>query len=110
LSDIAHGSNIRVLNLLTAEKERLDYDLIWAHHSPVLAHVLFKMNISDCRILYSCLSSIIPLEAPPTFHEEIPLFLTHSEKLTEIIIKNGVKPEKIREFPNFAPNSYFEKK
>jgi signal peptidase I len=102
---VKHGIRLIDLNQVT---QPLNYDVIWAHHSPVLAHVLFNTNISDCRILFSSLSSFAPLEAPPTFHHSIHLFLSLSEMNTRIMIENGVEASKVVYFPNYSPTSFYQ--
>lgn len=100
-----HGIKLIDLNQIA---EPLNYDVIWAHHSPVLAHVLFNTNISDCRILFSSLSWLAPLEAPPTFHQDIHQFLSYSEINTAAMIENGVSANNIVLFTNYAPKSFYQ--
>ena len=99
---------INIINLLESNEEVFDHDVIWAHHSPVLAYLLFRKNLTNARLIYSSLSWLMPLEAPPTFHDSIPLFLSYSPKNTEVMQQNGVPAEKILLFPNFAPSSFFK--
>jgi hypothetical protein len=58
-------------------------------------------------VIYSSLSTIINLEAPPFYIDEIPLFLSHNPVNTEILITNGIPKEKIHYFPNYAPRPFF---
>lgn len=107
LQEVVKQHEINVIELLKIESERLDYDVIWAHHSPVLAYLLFKKNISNCRVIYSSLSPIEPLEAPPMFYKDISFFLSMSSVNTSVMEKNGVPAEQIHYFPNYAPDSFF---
>lgn len=110
MKELLEQRNIKVINLLTDSDEVLDYDVIWSHHSPVLAQLLFHKNVKNPRILHSCLSPILPLESPPSFHEVIPLFLSYSSKNSEVMVHNGVQPEIIYHFPNYSPRSFFSAK
>lgn len=108
LLKIARSRGIRVINLLDNIEKPLNYDVIWAHHSPVLAHLLFHRKIDNCRVLFSSLSSFMDLECPPTFHSALPLFLANSELVGNVVNMNEVPQEKIHVFPNFAPATYFK--
>jgi len=107
LQTVVEKHGIKVINLLTDDPSPMGYDLIWAHHSPVLTYLIFKRNISDCRILFSSLSTLVPMESPPVFVKDIHLYLSHNPVNTECMVRNGVPPERIHYFPNFAPDSFF---
>jgi hypothetical protein len=100
-------AGIRVINLLQEGTADLQYDAIWAHHAPVLAQLVFNQSVSDARILFSSLGPLEPLEAPPIFHDAIPLFLVNSRGNQRRLVQNGVREDKIRYFPNFAPARFF---
>ena len=102
-------SGVNVIELLHMKKQELAYDLIWAHHSPVLAYLLYKMDMPPSRVIYSSLSWLLPLEAPPTFHDAIPLVLSVSPETSSILNLNGIPLEKILVFPNYAPGNFFMK-
>jgi hypothetical protein len=98
---------VRVINLLKEEPGELVYDVIWAHHAPVLTHLLFKWKVSPARILFSCLGSLESLESPPLYFDEIPLFLGNSMAIRDRLIEYGLEKEKFYYFPNYALSSSF---
>jgi hypothetical protein len=104
---LVEKAGIRVIDLLQEGAAGLQYDAIWAHHAPVLSQLVFNQPISDARILFSSLGPLEPLEAPPIFHDAIPLFLVNSRGNQRRLIQNGVREDKIRYFPNFAPERFF---
>lgn len=109
LKELVEEKGIRVIELFNDVKIPLQYDLVWAHHSPVLTYTLFKTNILDTRILFSSLSTFIPLEGPPAFHYAIQYFLAISKENVLRLVQNGVQREKIHYFPNYAPAILFTK-
>ena len=109
LEDLVREKGIRIINLYEQDPQYFDYDVIWAHHAPVLAYLLFKKNIADTRILFSSLSPILAMEGPPLFLQDVQTFLALSAETEQILVKNGVPPERIQLFPNFAPAHYFDR-
>jgi hypothetical protein len=72
--------NINVTDLLEDELPYQHYDLIWAHHAPVLNKVLLEKNITADKILVSLLSPYEPLEAPPLYVNDLNLCLVNSRE------------------------------
>jgi O-antigen biosynthesis protein len=107
LRNVVETNNIKVIELLTDDRSLLKYDVIWAHHAPVLTHLLFKWNISHCRILFSSLSTFAPLESPPVYVNDIHCYLSHNLINTACLTRNGVPAERIHYFPNYAPERFF---
>ncbi len=95
------------LDLLAPRTEPLAYDLVWAHHTPVLAHLLFKQPLLDTRILFSSLGPFAPMESPPTFFNDLHLFLVNSQGNQRVLTGYGISPERVYYFPNYAPAAYF---
>ena len=108
LEEIIKQKNIKCLNLLQETNLDLKYDVIWAHHSPVLTQLIFKNKLQNCKILFSSLSPIIALESPPFYFKEINLFLSLSKQNSKVMIANGINPKNIFLFPNYAPKSFFD--
>lgn len=104
----ARRSGLRVVDLL-ASAELGEFDVIWAHHAPVLTHVLFHRRPRDCRIVFSTLSPLTPLESPPTYWVELPCILAHSPFNRDYLLELGAAASVIREFPNCAPRSFFSR-
>ena len=108
LKKIVVKNDLKVIHLLSDDADlAFNYDVIWAHHAPVLSHLLFKKKMPDCRILFSSLSPILSMEAPPIFLDSIQLYLSHSPNNTEVMKQHGVPAENIHYFPSFAPKKYF---
>ena len=106
LKKIADQQNLHVFNLISHSFDS-DYDLIWAHHAPTLTYFLYHHAVSSPKLIFSSLSTIINLEAPPLYIDEIPLFLSHNPVNSRILISNGVPEDKIYYFPNFASAQFF---
>lgn len=107
MAGVFDNKHIPVINLLSEDVDNFNYDVIWGHHFPTMDHVVLKKNWESCRLLFSSLSYIMPVEAPPAFHEDIPLILSYSPVNTEVMISNGISPTKIHYFPNYADESFF---
>ena len=108
LKKIYENMGITCINLLEENDIEMKYDVIWAHHSPVLSHLLFKKKVQNCKILFSSLSTIHPLETPPSYSDDIHCFLSHNAVNTKFMVKNGVLEKRIHYFPNYAPQIFFE--
>lgn len=108
LSELAVFKEINLINLLEERPAGYDYDLIWAHHAPALAHLLFKREVANTRIIFSSLSSLVPLEAPPIFFKDIHYFISHNPVNSLVLVRAGVPVERIHYFPNTAPRRFFE--
>ena len=107
MKEIFAQKGIPVIKLLDGSVDNFDHDVIWGHHFPTMTQVVLKKNWQPARLLFSSLSTIMPIEAPPAFHEDIPLFLSHNPVNTEVLIRNGVSASKIHYFPNYADSSFF---
>jgi hypothetical protein len=109
MQPIVEENEIRVIDLLNGLPGELHYDLIWAHHAPVLAQLIFYWQISPVKIIFSSLGTLEPLEAPPIFSREIPLIMVNSHANQQRMIAEGVSASKIYYFPNYAPEQFFSK-
>lgn len=84
------------------------YDLIIGHHNPVLIKCLFMSDIEYKRAVFSSLSPYMKLERPPFFINELTLCMANSYETRDMLIKNDVKEELIRVFPNYVPREFME--
>lgn len=99
-------NNITVYNLLKDFIPSECYDLIWAHHTPVLSNCLFEKNISSKRIIFSSLSPYEPLEAPPVYTNLLSLCLANSYETRDKLITEGIDKENIYVFNNSVDDSF----
>lgn len=101
--------NKKINIIVPNEKEKLkkEYDIIWAHHYPLLDYVLFSLKIKSNYIFYISLSSFETYEAPPIYSNELSLIGAISKEVKDKLISEGCNRDKIVVFPNFAPSSYF---
>lgn len=84
------------------------YDLIWAHHFPLLPYLIAR-GLKYDRIINSSLSNILPVEKPIFFLENIDLILTLTDKTKRMFkIKYGCDKNKIIVLPNVAPDEFFD--
>lgn len=104
---LAELRGIHIHSLLNEEGPALAYDVIWAHHAPVLTHVIFRRTTGPCRVIFSSLSPLTPLESPPTYFAELPLLLAHSPRNLGYLQGLGMPVERLRYFPNFSPKAFF---
>lgn len=103
-------NNIKVITLGNVNELKKEYDIIWAHHYPLLDYLLFYHKINAKKIIYASLSSFIGMEAAPEYWKDLSVILSNSEKTKESLIRDGVCGDDIIIFPNYAPKAYFETK
>lgn len=101
-------SGIKVLNLFDQEISYNEYDVFWTHHIHTINHLVLNSDRKDTKIIYSCLSPLSSLAAPPVFHKAVNCILSNSRGNTEVLLSEGVQDEKIFYFPNFVPESFFK--
>ncbi|CAM2932238.1 glycosyltransferase [Rariglobus hedericola] len=109
LLERARDLGIRVHDVLNDEGPALDYDVLWAHHAPVLTHVIFRRTLVPCRVIFSSLSPLTAMACPPTYFEDLDRVLAHSPYNVDYLRKLGVLEERLHLFPNFAPKAFFAK-
>ena len=83
------------------------YDIIWAHHFPLLDYLLFNRKIKANYIHYVSLSSYTSYEALPYYYEKLTLVSTLSNEALEKLKNNKFNIDKINIFPNYSPLDYF---
>lgn len=108
MRSLAAARGMRALDLIAATGTVLEYDLIWAHHAPLLTHVVFHRELAPARLLFSSLSPLTALESPPAFWPDIELILAHSPFNREYLEGLGIPPARVRYFPNSFPASYLD--
>jgi len=110
IKELFENNGIKVTNIIQEKLVAKKYDLVWAHHSPVLYKCLFEENVITKKMIYSCLSSFEPFEVPPIFVNELDLCLTNSFETREKLISEGVNSDIIKVFPNYAEKEFFDAK
>ncbi|MBQ8473058.1 MAG: hypothetical protein IJ501_06105 [Bacilli bacterium] len=84
------------------------YDLIWAHHYPLLDYILFALKIKSNYIFYISLSAFDPYESIPIYHNSLSLIGAITNEVKNKLIEEGVDEENIFLFPNYATKEYFD--
>ena len=100
------SENFSVAVLPNENLSRTHYDLIWAHHSIVLDYILFKLNISADKIIFSSLSPFEPYEVIPPYVNNLTLCLANSEETKERLLLEGANPQLVSVFPNYVDDSW----
>lgn len=101
------AEQLNVINCLNNDLTLKNYDLIWAHHTPVLYHVLFEQKVTAKHIVTNSLSPYEPLESPPIFANDLTLSLANSEETKKELLSLGINEDKIMVFLNSVPDEYY---
>jgi len=101
-------AGLRVLNLFADDLRGQSFDLVWAHHSPVLDRLLFGLDVVASRIVCRSLSPFAPLETPPAYGRELSLILANSAETRDEMATIGFGDCAIELFPNSLPEAYFD--
>lgn len=103
------NSKIRVVTMNNIQDLYLEYDILWAHHYPLVDYLLFSSNIKFHYIHYICLSSIENLEQIPVYYEDLNMISVMSYNTrTKLLKENPIyKEDRIEIFPNYALKKYF---
>ncbi|WP_286925030.1 MULTISPECIES: glycosyltransferase [Lysinibacillus] len=109
VKELIKNNKIIVKNILMEELEKKKYDIIWAHHVPILNYLIFEKEVITDKVIFSSLSPFEPLEYPPIYVNELTLCLANSMETFNQLKAEGVNEKNIRLFPNYAPKSYFVK-
>lgn len=105
--DFMKQNNVSLINIKNFDNS-IKYDLVWAHHFPILPYLIRK-GLKYDRIINSCISSILLIEKPIYFYKNIDLILILTDAVKETFINDYKIPlSKIRVLPNTAPDSFFD--
>lgn len=98
--------NIKVYNLIDESIEEQKFDLIWAHHFPVLLDLLFNHKVSTDRLVAY---SMFPLISNPYetffYFNDSALYVVHSYDNQYVKQSQGIKIPLV--FPNSVPMDVF---
>lgn len=103
---------IRIITLANKDDFYDKYDVLWAHHYPIVDYLLFSTNIKFDYVHYVCLSSFEMLEQIPMYYEKFNLTSVMSYN-TRMKLANEnplYKEEKINIFSNYAKKNFFSYK
>lgn len=109
LSDIVN-KKVRVIIPNEIKKLQDKYDLIWAHHYPLLDYLIFQLKIKAKHIIYISLSSFEPLETLPFYYMDLSIIGALSEEAIEVLKCQMPRQRDILVFPNYATKNYFDYK
>lgn len=101
------NKKIRVITLAEIHELYLEYDIIWSHHYPLLDYLLFVKKIKSKHICYFSLSPYEPYESLPVYHDKLSLICGITNEVNEKLLLEGVNKKKLRLFPNYATEDFF---
>ncbi len=101
-------SNIKVIVPNDISKLDKKYDLIWAHHYPLLDYLIFALKIKANHIVYVSLSYFEPLEMLPDYYTDLSIIATITEEIKKKLNRQMLIKKPIVFFPNYAPSDYFK--
>ena len=104
------NENIKIIDINNLCDLKSHYDLIWAHHFPLLDYLLFSKEISADYIHYLSLSAIMGLESLPEYYEELNLVSAMSDHTLLTLKSEGFNVEKISLFTNYSFETNFKHK
>ena len=84
------------------------YDIIWAHHFPLLDYLLFHKQISADYIHYLALSSVEAYEALPEYYQELNMVSAFSKHTIDALKKEKYNVNNINIFTNYTKKEFFE--
>lgn len=100
--------DIPVINFLNPENDdfsNIGFDLIIAHHFPLLTEILLERKITCKKLICHSLSPIIHLEEFISFNQDYCVYSVHSERNKLNMQEKGFKD--VHVFPNSVPSYYF---
>ena len=85
---------------------KIEFDLVWVHHSFLLNWLIFEYKIKAKKIIVSSLSPVVPFESMPPYANDLSLVLANSQETKEQLLKEGINEVFVLE--NYSFKSYFE--
>lgn len=103
------SSDIRILTMDNINDLHSEYEILWAHHYPLLDYLLFTSSVKFKYIHYVCLSSLEALEQIPIYYKKMNMVSVMSYNTREKLIKENpiYEKDRINIFPNYALKEYF---
>lgn len=101
------NEKIKVVVPNDLSKLEKNYDLIWAHHYPLLDYILFNLKIKAKHIVYISLSSFEPLETLPYYYMDLSIVGALSDEAINTLNEQMTEKRDIILFPNYATSKFF---
>ncbi len=98
---------IKLVNANEGDKLEKKYDLIWAHHFPLLDYLLFDRKIAVDYIHYVSLSSYVDYEALPFYYQDLNMVSTLSKEAKDGLEEEGYNANNISLFSNYSLDEDF---
>ena len=87
---------------------KIEFDLVWTHHSFLLDWLIFEKGLKAKKIITSSLSPNEPFESAPIYANELSLTIANSPETYEQLTKvEDVK--NVYLFENYSFSSYFDR-
>lgn len=104
------NKDVKIYDYYTVDNMDKEFDLIWAHHFPVLDYLIFTKKIKANYIHYISLSSYEPYESLPAYYKQLNLVSTLSHESLDVLKENKYSCGKINLFTNYSFQTYFDLK
>lgn len=102
------NKRIKLINYNNADELEKKYDIIWAHHYPLLDYLLFKKKINADYIHYVSLSSFLGYESLPLYYKDLNMISVLSEEGLTKLKNERIDTKDIKIFPNYSFKEYFD--
>lgn len=102
------AGNMHIVDCLTEELEKQEFDVVFVQHYPVFDFVCNKYKILYKKLVVSKLSVINELEYLPICTSEADLILCISEECAEKVYQEIGPDARVRVFKNSVSESFFE--
>lgn len=86
---------------------RMEFDIIWAHHSFLLSWLIFEKKINAKKVIVSSLSARENFEVIPKYANDLSLVLANSQETKQKLQQEGIKDVKVLE--NYSFKKYFKR-
>lgn len=101
---------IKIIECIDNNRLENHYDLIWAHHYPLLDFLLFTKKIEADHIAYISLSSYEPYETIPPYYKYLDYVSILSKEGIDVLKEDGYDTKNINILGNYSFKKYFDAK
>lgn len=98
-----------IINIVEDEFDfsKIEFDIVWAHHSFLLSWLIFEKNLRAKKVVVSSLSAKENFEVVPKYANDLSLVLANSQETKQKLKQEGIKEVYLLE--NYSFKSYFER-